>query len=1846
MRFFCALFFLSLCFQTYAQSPVPGISDVFPGSQSVPAAEQGNAHLPHDHCLLDMLRQQMSGRRSVMMMSEQEMDLTILERYGSRDSEDEIFYVPVVVHIIHNNGDENISDAQVAQAIIDMNDAFANTGIYSSSEGSDTGIRFCLASQDPDGLPTNGITRFVSPLTELYADGPQDEELKNIVRWDPLHYVNIWIVKEIQSYSMGGGVAGYAHLPNMHGTDVDGIVNEARWFGTTPDNSKVHIHEMGHYLGLYHTFEGGCSNNDCRMDGDHVCDTPPDASTGAAPCDSAPNTCTSDEDDTSDNNPFRPVALGGLGDQPDLLEDYMDYGMSECQKLFTPGQRDRMRNALQNIRGSLLESEACQNSCGMGNLAITGPAAIEVLAGEIFESHITYLASVGVSVEWIFQNNIISTDENLVHTFANEDLGSDYLYARLINEEDGTCFVKDSVWVTVRCNPSASFTFSPYIIDPGEPVTFDGHHPMATSYQWFLNGVQVGSESTYTHTFDEGGSRHIYLVTGNGVCFDTSATQYLGIGACGNGANNHWVIGGGRGTRLDFSGGGDPVVLPVPAVGENELGTIEGLASISDRNGNLLFYSDGVKLFNRNHEQFFYGMGAGSSSAQGVLIVPDPGNDNSFYVFTAENFGGISYTTFRGLSYLKVDMTMNGGLGGVSSQYYQLLSQCGEKLAATLHCNGTDIWVVAHGFNNNLFYSYLITAEGVQPPVVTAIGQSQYDGNNNVGNQGVGYHKFSPDGSRLFSSNPTISFSEIYDFDTSTGVMSNPLSFIGYYDIYSAEFSQDGTKLYFSRIYQKNIYFCDISAGNHQMMLSSITAIGQSSCATYMGALQMAPNGKIYIARYDNYLDVINNPQGTATTCGFQTEALHIPGGCRYGLNNILFPRQYNGPAITGPQNVCVGTTNVRYKTECGDNTWEYYGNNTMTLISNREVAFDFTATGVDTLICHRQNSCLGAGSDTLLIHVGGGFANLGNDTTVCAGTSLHLTPGTNFNVYQWNTGVYTSGIHVSQSGTYWVQVTGLGGCTDRDTINVSFFQSTFDVPDVPELNICGGPNVTQHQVFAETGDFTHIWNQTQSAGPSLLATLTGDITEIPITYYNLQGCADRDTITVRKINQFPPVNLGPDIQMCPDGVAVLTPQTDYPDPVFFWNDGSSGNQLTVYHPGQYWVRYRDSLCHQWHVDQIQVSQHQVHYLQLPQTTMRICEGSEYTLNVGSGFSTYTWQDGSTGQQYVVDQPGEYWVEAVSACQVVRDTVLFEFIDESLYDIGFADTLELCSGQLPYDLRPASQGLLNNLHWSTGASNSVNIFVTNPGTYWLTANFVCGEVTDTTHIIIKEQPLNVLPENTYFCEGETSFVLDGVNGAENVWSTGETTASITVTETGNYTLSATIENGCVTEDQVYVSFSDLYLNPIEDITLCEQQVVYVTPETNASSFASNALIEGDAIMISQSGQYVVVVFEDNCVKHSVFSVVIDDPSAYALTMPEDVALCKSEFPYVLSAESEFQADYMWNTGEETASIEVSESGWYRVVAEFGCGTITDSTFVETLPTPEVNFISDEISLCNGEEFALNASSMYDNLWSDGSTGDQLIISGPGEYWLQSTNEFNCYDRDTLIAVSVNLHLEPIDDFGFCEGEEVTVETDSNASGYHWNTGQTDPFLTVDTSGEYTVTAVLDGCELTESFTATEWPAPEFDLGPDIVIENGIAVIGVADNYVSYTWNDPSLAGNWVTVLQSGIYSLTVTDANGCTYTDTIEVTITTQVSETGTEPVFIPTLHSVSRGALIARYGNITVQDVQVYDAAGRRVNRNSVFPEILHNEDMAMGIYHVVIRYSSASAKDQVYTQKVLLVP
>jgi hypothetical protein len=262
--------------------------------------------------------------------------------------------------------------------------------------------------------------------------------------------------------------------------------------------------------------------------------------------------------------------------------------------------------------------------------------------------------------------------------------------------------------------------------------------------------------------------------------------------AFSQGEANIWYFGQNAG--LDFNSGN-----PVPLL-DGQINTQESCGSISDASGQLLFYTDGRSVWNRNHVIMPNGTGllGHESASQSGTIVPKPGSNSLYYIFTTDSENGPN-----GLRYTMVDMSMDGGMGVVTSEKNVLVFATSmEGVTVIKKPNDADYWVVSHGWNNNNFYAYSLTATGLNTtPVTSSIGPVI----NGSGFNAAGNIKISPSATKLvFTSVSDIA--QLYDFNPMTGVISNPITLsteTG--ELYGVEFSPDESRLYvansFYRVY-------------------------------------------------------------------------------------------------------------------------------------------------------------------------------------------------------------------------------------------------------------------------------------------------------------------------------------------------------------------------------------------------------------------------------------------------------------------------------------------------------------------------------------------------------------------------------------------------------------------------------------------------------------------------------------------------------------------------------------------------------------------------------------------------------------------------------------------------------------------------------------------------------------------------------------------------------------------------------------------------------------------------------------------------------------------------------------
>ena len=555
---------------------------------------------------------------------------------------------------------------------------------------------------------------------------------------------------------------------------------------------------------------------------------------------------------------------------------------------------------------------------------------------------------------------------------------------------------------------------------------------------------------------------------------------YLGFS---QGEFNKWYFGNKAG--VDFNSG-SPIALA-----NSQMSVWRASVSVSDSLGNLLFYSDGQHVWNRNHQVMPNGSGLqGGMNVwdQTVNVVQKIEDDSSYYLFTMRS-DFLDPISNGGLHYSVINMRLDGGLGdiepGQKEIQLQTLNDFPSLMTTARHHNNRDAWVIVHNIKNASNYAaFLVTAAGITtPPVISQslLTPAVFAYSN------PGTMRISPDGNILVY--PFQDTLEYCHFNAATGqitplflVLVDAVPFTSGW--HYMEFSRDSRYLYCSNAdwpYQaSNIYQYDASFNDSTQFKNSEIIVGSQNRGCQ---LQMAPDGKIYgTVNGTDSLCVINNPSVAGTGCNFQRNAVSLQGNiCDQGLPQFL-QRYYN------------------YIHHSGQCQWNPVWFNPVTWPPADSVHWNFgdPASGVANVSTQAASSHLysNPGVYTVELYVRHNDHRtdttwqtitiqpaphpvLGPDQTICAPQTATFDAGACTGcTYQWddltnmtmNIGAgqtYTTGT----AGLYSVNVTGPGGCTSKDTVQL--FTGTPDVLSVGittgGTTVCAGTPVT----FSASGNPT-----------------------------------------------------------------------------------------------------------------------------------------------------------------------------------------------------------------------------------------------------------------------------------------------------------------------------------------------------------------------------------------------------------------------------------------------------------------------------------------------------------------------------------------------------------------------------------------------------------------------------------------------------------------------------------------------------------------------------------------------------------------------------------------------------
>ncbi|MEM1214228.1 MAG: gliding motility-associated C-terminal domain-containing protein, partial [Bacteroidota bacterium] len=828
-------------------------------------------------------------------------------------------------------------------------------------------------------------------------------------------------------------------------------------------------------------------------------------------------------------------------------------------------------------------------------------------------------------------------------------------------------------------------------------------------------------------------------------------------------------------------------------------------------------------------------------------------------------------------------------------------------------------------------------------------------------------------------------------------------------------------------------------------------------------------------------------------------------------------------------------------------------------------------------------------------------------DDQLCAEASEQLVATTGFASYAWNTNETTPSIDITSGGTYTVTATEANGCVATASIEVTEVPAL--MPTVEgDLTICPGASTT----LATTGFFTSVNWSNGTSGPSITVSEAGDYT---VTVENSTGCTGSATVTVVEVPN-PTPEIDGDFRLCTDEVSTLTTTQTYatyawsnnstesmldvsepgtytvtvtndegcvgtasetveliipivsitgdPDSCagtttvlsategfddYAWSTGSSDVEVTVANVDQVSVTVTDADgCTA--TDSLALNEQT-----LPEVTidgrLSFCPAGGTELMASTGLATYTWSNSESTSTIFINEAGNYAVTVTDAngcsnsasVDVVEEAELSPQIQGELqFCSGTSTELSVNSGYTVYD-------------WSTGESGQT-ITVTESGdvTIMVADEFGCmgSETVTVTALALPTPDIDGTPN---FCLGDSTELSSDAPYAAYAWSVAaETDNSLVVTAPGTYGLTVTDDNNC--QGSTSIAVAELAL-PTPTIAgepgFCPGLSTVLTAPDSLAAYAWSTGSAGPSISVSTSETIGLSVTDDNgCVGSTTLDV-----APYTVASPSvigDLTVCPGDTT-TLSITEPFAA-YNWSDGSTEPMLSTPAVGDVSVV-------VTDANNCETSATVNVNEftvtapdITAPLGFCEDASAELSATEGYATYeWTGGNTTSDLTVTTGGVYEVSVTDTNGCPSQ-AAVAISAFELPEPTiaGSLTFCTGTTTTLNAGADYATYQWSTGGGANEEVISTAGPVGLTVTdANGCVGNTSEQVEE----ATELSPVIAGEAAFCAglsteLSAGNGFAIYNWSTGDTTAT-ITVTEPGSYTLSVTDASGCSGDATVAV---------------------------------------------------------------------------------------------
>ncbi len=568
------------------------------------------------------------------------------------------------------------------------------------------------------------------------------------------------------------------------------------------------------------------------------------------------------------------------------------------------------------------------------------------------------------------------------------------------------------------------------------------------------------------------------------------------------------------------------------------------------------------------------------------------------------------------------------------------------------------------------------------------------------------------------------------------------------------------------------------------------------------------------------------------------------------------------------------------------------------------------------------------------------------------------------------------------------------------------------------------------------------------------------------------------------------------------------------------------------------------------------------------------------TIVSGNGTSSITVDYGTTAVS------GNIFVTPSSACGTGTTGSLSINILPAPANTGLiTGPQEICANtsNVVYSVLPAAYA--TTYQWTVPSGATI---VSGNGTTSITVSFgvaaTSGNITVTAanncqSALPSSLPVNVLPlpaqpvitanGPTQFCEGGSVQLIAPAGYVAYLWSNGETTPSVTVSVSGDYSVVVTDANGCISLASHIISV-DVHILDIPEVAItgstsfCEGESVILTAESGFASYLWNIGATTQSITVTTSGTYFVVVTDGiGCVSEPSQPITVtanEIPEVPVITADGPLTICEGE-DVVLSAPAGYSY-YLWSNGESTQSVTVTAAGNYTVQVGNAENCMSQASAPATItvsPYPAAPEITPAgpVTLCSGETVILTASDGFNSyLWSNGATTQSIVVTESGNYYVTGTNASGCSSQNSsIVSVTVNDPIIPVITANgpteFCFGNTVVLSAPAGFASYIWSDGQSTQTITVAQSGDYSVIVTDEnGCtsEPSNVISILVYPPMEAPVitasGSTDLCQGESVTLSAPSGYAQYAWSNGETTQN-ITVATAGAYYVVVSDINGC-----------------------------------------------------------------------------------------------------